>query len=76
MKTPGIAIACWAIGVLALLVGGFLSALAMLSPRDPDTMSVVVVGFSLLYSSVIWFAFATALTLLARIEHNTRTSRQ
>mgnify|MGYP001792011232 CR=1 FL=1 len=75
MKTPGIAIACWAIGVLALLVGGFLAALAILSPRDPDTMSVVITGFSLLFSSVIWFVFATALTLLARIEYNTRTSR-
>ena len=70
---PGIGMICVAIGVISLLLGGFLFVGGLYDSANPHVNSAGEVqgGLALLLSSVLWFAIARGLTLLAQIAHNT-----
>ena len=70
---PGAGILCVIVGALCLLVGGLLLIGGLVDSANPHVNSAGEVpgGLALLLSSILWFAIAQGLSLLAQIACNT-----
>jgi len=70
---PGAGILCVIVGALCLLVGGLMLISGLVDSANPHVNSAGEVpgGLALLLSSILWFAIAQGLSLLARIARNT-----
>lgn len=70
---PVAAVLCNVIGIL-VIIGGviMISEVARTSGSDAG----MAFGFATLFSSILWFAIASGLSLLSKIEFNTRKPPQ
>ena len=73
VPTPTIARVCVAIGVICILLGSVLLVAGMVDSATPNVNSAGEIpgGLALLLSSILWFAIARGLALLAEIALNT-----
>jgi hypothetical protein len=66
-SVPIVAKCAQVVGFLALVVGGFILIFAATTDPAPDKFSAVLTAFGLILSSVLWFAMARVIILLAQI---------
>jgi hypothetical protein len=70
-KPPSVAGFCQVIAWLSILAGGIIIAGVIITPAGPGMLSPILTSAALIFSSLIWFAGARVIILLAQIAHNT-----
>lgn len=72
VKEPLVGGICQILAALSAVAGGAMIVFAIFTPAAPGELSFVLTAVGLILSSVLWFAIARVIILLAKIAHNTR----
>ena len=73
--TEVVAAFCTAVGVFSLSLGALMIVFfaSRFTGREPDVASFFGTAAALIFSSLLWFAIARVINLLAQIAHNTKS---